>query len=184
MKIYIPSHLRNIKVVDDFCRLIEQYNKENSNSDQKDSYYYYYKHLNYDPVKRFVGICIPTQENEEEVYTNIVNYLTGLFYCTKGSTKVFEYLRSHLKLDGIFDYNMKLGSLSITLENVPISVDEELFRKTFEDFLKSLLYLKTINIYIDSFTVSITKNQELVEKINLITYQNWGVVDDNIEEEK
>ncbi len=181
MKIYVPNHLRNrIKVVDDLCRLIQQYNLENSIKEE-DSYYYYYKQLNYDPVKKFIGICI-SQQKSEEITTNIVNYLTGLFYSVKGSIKVFDFIVTHLGLNPTTkpEYNPSLGSLSITLKEVPSTIDEEFFRKTFEDFLKSLLYVNIININIDSYEININDVQQLKVDTKINVYGKWDLTRNDI----
>ena len=174
MKLYVPSHLKKLKVVEDLCRMIGEYS--GLSSENSDPFYYYYKQLIYDPVKRFVGICLATEDSGEKV-ENIINYLTSLFYGVKGCTKVFDYLVTHLGIEiDELNYDIKTGSLSINLKEVPTTTaDEELFRKTFEDFLKSLLYVNKVSISIEKYNLTIERTQNLIINTSLKTFKSWDV---------
>lgn len=163
MKIYVPNHLRNIEIVKQFCDLIEKYSVERNNelSKSKNSsyYYHYYKSLTFDPVKKFIGICKFNAVSGDSV-SNIINYLTTVFYSIKGTIKIFEYLKSKLGIDCDYTYNISTGDLYIKLKKSTYSIfieNEELYRTSFENFIKSLLFVKRLNIIYenaetDSFT--------------------------------
>ena len=57
MKIHVPIHLRKIEVIDQMCKMIEEYG-ENFYIDTTDSFENYYYYLKLDPVKRFLNLCI------------------------------------------------------------------------------------------------------------------------------
>ena len=82
MNIYIPSHIRrNLRIVDQMCKMIENFYQSNENGINSDPYYYYYTSINYDPVKKFIGICLSNNLlNNSSDWDNIFNYLTKLFY--------------------------------------------------------------------------------------------------------
>ena len=182
MKIYIPSHLKKIKIVEQLSQMIEVYGvlAEEEQSLNKDPYYYYYKQLNYDPVKKFVGLCLSSKISDEVVLENTVNYITHLFYCVKGSLKVFDYIENHLKINLEKTYDANVGNLSIALRDIPLTTDEESFRNAFGDFLKSLLYINNLNISIDSYQLIITKEQSLIVNTLLDTYYSCNLSSNDI----
>ena len=61
MKIYIPKHLRNIEIIDQLYRMIEDYEEQYSSvvSTQQGSFDDYYIYSGSDPVKNFLRLCIP-----------------------------------------------------------------------------------------------------------------------------
>ncbi len=182
MKIYIPSHLRKLNVVDQMCRMIEEYGK--SFKEYVDPYYYYYYSLDSDPVKKFLGICLSgnTTADEKEQLDNIVNYLTGVFYSIKGcSEKIFEYLNSYVGLKIInAEYitaagstvNSQLDTVIVDLKNIPNPElnSEEFFKDLFEKFLKSLLIVNVFNLNIESLDLTVSGKVNYEVKTNLEVY--------------
>ena len=163
MDVYIPEHLRNIKVIDQMCKLIEGYAssyEENPESSFDD----YEFNLKADPVKKFLTLCLPEESvysnldwpwSEDQDYDTIINYLSRLFYSVKGTVTVFTYMKKYLDLkftdDPIIytpDYvEFSLDRLSIT--------DESYFRDTLEGFLNALLFFKKLNVNVGILEVKI-----------------------------
>ena len=180
MKIYIPSHLRKINVVDQMCRMIEEYG--NYYTEYVDPYYYYYYSLDFDPVKRFLGICLSGKITDKDQLGNIVNYLTAVFYSIKGcSSKIFEYLSSFVGLDIIdAEYistggsitNQQLDTIIINLKNIPNPEknSEEFFKNLFEEFFKSLLIINVFNLNVESLDLTVSGQVEYCIKTNLEVY--------------
>lgn len=162
MKIYIPSHLRHLKIVNQMCKMIEKYQETGYYEEYIDPYEYYYSSVSNDPVKKFIGICLSNRFTTIEVSENIVNYLTKLFYSIKGcGDKIIDYLKTHIGLD-ISSYEIKTEESSINLylelASIPEVLDnnEELFMKLFDDFLKSLMLLDSTNIVIKTLELTIS----------------------------
>lgn len=150
MKVYIPNHLKNLTIIDQLSKLIQgysEYYEETYNS--FDDYYY---SLRNDPVKKFISICIPSLDNKDQSYEDVVNYISRLFYSVKGTIKVFEYMKNYLGLvfEGDLVYTtkyikFKLGELTLS--------DENLFYESLESFLNSLLYFQKLEILSDSINL-------------------------------
>ena len=174
MNIYIPKHLRRIKVVDQLCQLIIEYSKQKQNSDTVlDSEYYYnkYKTLSYDAVKKFVGICIALENVVDEDYiSNKTNYITEIFYYLSGSYKVFEMLEKLMDFNMEVEYKIELGYLRIVIKedtyNNIFSINEEIYKEGFVDFLSTLLYFKKAELVFEKKNIDIEKTNEVVTVIN------------------
>ena len=83
MKIHVPIHLRKIEVIDQMCKMIEEYG-ENFYIDTTDSFENYYYYLKLDPVKRFLNLCISRSDlYSGQDYEVVINYLSRLFYSVK-----------------------------------------------------------------------------------------------------
>lgn len=160
MKIYIPSHLRSLRLVDQMCKMIEKY--QESYKSTVDPYYYYYTSLDYDPVKKFLGICLANSNKPIDEVEIIINYLTNLFYCVVGGKdKIFEYLKNYVGIKIInVDYSIEDYSLSIKMGELPNSElnSEEFFKSSFEEFIKRLLIVSTVSVKIDSDTLKIEES--------------------------
>ena len=134
MKIYIPKHLKSLEIIKNLCALIEEYGAnpiENSNSSTINKFQ--------DPVKNFISIC--SNGKLDEV---MLGYYSNIFYCVKGTGKVFNYLIELIKLcnediEISCTYNME--SIKIELSRIPYS-NEVIFRDSLMDFLSSLIYFK------------------------------------------
>lgn len=175
MKIYIPNHLRQLKIVNQLCKMIEKY-QEIGYKEYTDPYEYYYSSVNNDPVKKFIGICLSDRIKQIEELENIVNYFTKFFYSIKGcNEKIMDSLKTRIGLD-IESYEFKkrgesLVTLNIELKSIPqvVSSNEKFFKKSLVDFLESLILLDT--------TYIIIKTQKLVvsDEINVIVQSDLKV---------
>lgn len=184
MNIYIPKHLRKLKIVEQLCQLIvgySEYKKEEESKDLNtslDSEYYYnkYKTLSYDPVKKFVGICIALEEDVENVLKGTTyisektNYVTEVFYNLGGSYKIFDMLKTLLDFEFDVNYQIDLGYLQITVSeatyNRVFKINEELYGQSFIDFLSSLLYFKKAEITFEKTNIELEKTNNVVTVIN------------------
>lgn len=185
MKIYIPNHLRRLKIVNQMCKMIEKYQETGYYEEYTDPYKYYYSSVNNDPVKKFIGICLSDRITDVEELENIVNYLTKLFYSIKGcNEKIMEYLKTKVGLN-ILSYKLKKEDSSIgidiELESIPsvVSNNEKFFMKLLIDFLKSLMLLNTTYIIIKTQELVISDRIEVIVQSDLKVFNATKI---NVEE--
>ena len=192
MKIYIPSHLRGLELVDQMCKMIEVYGRdyqEDYNTSFTDFYEFYLKS---DPVKKFLGMMIKKGLGQsEEVYESQINYISSLFYSVKGTEKVLYYIREFLGSGNdplhpnpnpliVFDPNIPMtyaGTyLTIVIDSITLK-DENLFFESFMNFLEALLYFDSENSIVKINLVSLIIDSELRNyvDVNLINYVEYGV---------
>ena len=178
MKIYIPNHLRRLRIVNQMCKMIEKYQETGYYEEYTDPYKYYYSSVNNDPVKKFIGVCLSDTTTGDkaagiEELENIVNYLTKLFYSIKGcNEKIIECLKTKLGLkisSSEFKKEKSLISLDIELKSMPtvVSNNEKFFIESFTDFLKSLMLLNTIYIVIKTHKLTISDSIKIAIQTDL-----------------
>lgn len=178
MNIYIPSHIRrNLRIVDQMCKMIENFYQSNENGINSDPYYYYYTSINYDPVKKFIGICLSNNLlNNSSDWDNIFNYLTKLFYSIKGCPEeIFKYLSDHVKLDiKSYSYNVTSGELVVLIGKIPLNDknSEKFFRDSFRSFLESLLMVNSFSLNINETELEIIEALDIDFKNELRTYNS------------
>lgn len=178
MNIYIPSHIRrNLRIVDQMCKMIENFYQSNENGINSDPYYYYYTSINYDPVKKFIGICLSNNLlNNSSDWDNIFNYLTKLFYSIKGCPEeIFKYLSDHVKLDiKSYSYDVTSGELVVLIGKIPLSDknSEKFFRDSFRSFLESLLMVNSFSLNINETELEIIEALDIDFKNELRTYNS------------
>ena len=177
MNIFIPSHIRrDLKIVDQMCKMIENFYENNENGINTDPYYYYYTSINYDPVKKFIGICLSDRLLKEETtdWDNIFNYLTKLFYSVKGCPEeIFKYLSDHVGLDiRNYSYDVVSGEVIVLIGKIPLSDknSEKFFRDSFRSFLMSLLLVNSFSLNIDEAELNIVEALDINFKSKLYTY--------------
>lgn len=137
MKIFIPKNLSNIEIISQLSKMIdgyEQYYEETEGS--FDNYYYYLKN---DDVKRFIGLCITEEDiDNTQEHSEVLNYISRLFYSVKGTPLVFDYIEKYL--------GIKLKNIVYTAETISFDVEEiktyniNVFINSFRNFLSALLY--------------------------------------------
>ena len=178
MNIYIPSHIRrDLRIVDQMCKMIENFYQSNENGINSDPYYYYYTSINYDPVKKFIGICLSNNLlNNSSDWDNIFNYLTKLFYSIKGCPEeIFKYLSDHVKLDiKSYSYDVISGELVVLIGKIPLSNknSEKFFRDSFRSFLESLLMVNSFSLNINETELEIIEALDINFKSELRTYNS------------
>jgi hypothetical protein len=176
MEIYIPENLRRIAVVSQLCKLINEY-ANYYEEEPEDSFNDYDFYLSYDPVKKFIGLCIPEEEfyaedsvwDKSQNYDTIINYLSRLFYSVKGTRLVLEYMKKYLDLTFIGEIKYSPGFISFQLETINIS-DETVFREYLEGFLDALLFYENLDVNIAR--LNLTVNDKITSYIQggVVTY--------------
>ena len=171
MKIYIPKHLRNIRIIEQLYQMMSSYGEQAV--DEVDSFSDFQWSLSNDPVKRFLSLCIPKRDDQtSEDYSSNINYLTTLFYSVKGTYKVFDYLLYY----GVIDSDksrINYTARSISIEIGEISVGKDIFCNALEDFLKTLLYFESLEIIIDSAGINLEGSIENHFNHGEVYYQHY-----------
>ena len=154
MKIYIPKHLREVEVIDQLYRMIEAYGQEYSDI-TTDSFGEYQVSQTSDPVKKFLELCISEDSiGEGQDYSEVINYLSKLFYSVKGTIKIFDYMAKFLNLN--LDGEILYDSREITLNFINLNVSNEaLFYNLLRDFLDALILYTRLNTNIDVVNLNI-----------------------------
>ena len=168
MRIYVPQHLRNLEVINNLCLMVQEYQK--NYKDPINSFDDYRTYMKIDPVLRFIGYCIEkTEDMDEDYYSNILNYVTRLFYSVRGTGKVFEYMSRYLGLsfEGEPVYTAKVVNFSL-LE--PIGEDIALFNRYLVEFLNYLLYYESLNYSIKGLQIMVSEDQKCYGGIGIITF--------------
>ena len=65
MNLYIPENLKNITVISQLCRMIEDYANYYSEAPEN-AFNDYDFYLSNDPVKAFINLCIPEETFKEK----------------------------------------------------------------------------------------------------------------------
>ena len=182
MELYIPENLRRIPVISQLCKLVEEYAKyyEEEPADSFNDYDFY---LSYDPVKKFIGLCIPEEKFEDQKargevwskdqdYTTIVNYLSKLFYSVKGTRLVLDYMKKYLDLKFVGEIIYTPGYIKFSLDTINIS-DEYLFRDLMDGFLKALLFWSELYVNIAHLSLNIDETIESYIQGGVITFTTY-----------
>lgn len=174
MNIFIPENLKKIKVISQLCKMIEDYSNyyEEEPADSFNDYDFY---MSYDPVKKFITLCLPEEEfydkwSSDQDYDTIINYLSRLFYSVKGTRMVLEYMRTYLDLTFIGDIIYSPGYISFKLDTLNIS-DEAVFRDLLEGFLSALLFYENLDINIAKLNLTIEDQITSYIQGGVITYR-------------
>ena len=204
MDLYIPQHLRRIKLLEHLIVLLQDYRRK----EEVESFDKYREILKTDPVKRFLDLVlflnekreiedvenrisegenVSTEEKEriEEIKQwrrNCINYITTLFYSVKGTFKVIHFIIDYkvLDLDYISDedrgIDYTVSKIEIRLRSIPPNMDDELFCKSLEEFLCALLYFGTFHLEINNVITEINDNTtSSIDKGNILFYQKYNL---------
>lgn len=172
MKVFIPSHLKKIEVINQMAKMIQEYstNYYEGGSNSFDDYYY---SLRNDPVKKFLNLCI-SEDNigKDQNYEDVINYLSRMFYSVKGTIKVFDYMKSFLglKFEGDIIYTTKY--IEFTLTEISLS-DENLFYESLKGFLDALLYYQELRTNIGIINLILTGDIDNYVGSNLTCYNKF-----------
>ncbi len=181
MNIYIPKHIRNIKVVGKMCDLIEKYTESGMYVDStKDSFNNYYYYLKTDPVNRFLHFCISETDWEEnhpdEEYESVIAYISRMFYSVKGTCQVLEYMKRYLDLN-ITNIRYTVKKLSFTIPEITlIDIDEKIYYDALIDFLSALLYFREADIKIELINLWLSNTLRNYTGAQIITYKEYTAV--------
>lgn len=179
MNIYIPKHLRKLKVVDDMCKLIQGYADSDYSKETSASFDDYFYYLKVDPVKRFLYFCIDSwsnNEGREENYESVIKYISKLFYSVKGTVKVLEYMQRYLNLE-ITNIIYSVEVLSFTIKEVNlVDIDEKIFYDSLIAFLEALLYFKSVDIRVELINLHLSNELNNYVGAGIITYKECNPV--------
>lgn len=186
MKIYIPKHLRNLKLIDNLARMIEEYSRTQTQS-SSDSFGNYYEALSEDPVEKFVRLAFTKERFEQGIktgsrsslnftpyqsYDEVIKYLTKLFYSVKGTPKVGEYITKYLiDTESIYYDGSKVG---IYIDTIDLE-DEGEWSSSFEGFLNSLLYFEELALNMKQVNMEIKEKLDNNLGSNLVCYKEFNI---------
>lgn len=165
MKIFIPRNLSNIEIVSQLSKMIEGYQQYYEETEGSfDNYYYFLKN---DDVKRFIGLCITEDDiSETQEHSDVLNYISRLFYSVKGTPLVFNYIEKYL--------GIKLNNIIYTAETISFEIEEiktnniNVFINSLRNFLSALLYFGEIS--------STIKMINLIIKGDIHTNVSTGII--------
>ena len=174
MNIYIPKHIRKLGVVSKMCDLIEGYSVVYSPGSFDD----YYEYLKSDPVERFIKFCIPESSwTGPEEYKSCISYLSRLFYSTKGTYQVLEYMKKYLDLR-ITDIKYTTKYLKLEISEVTLrDIDEKVFYDSLFDFLEALLYFENLDIKIGIINLMLGNTLRNNVSGCIVTYKSYTTTD-------
>ena len=186
MNIYVPKHLRKIKIMEDLCSMIVEYSRKYEGAiGSFDDYQIY---LKIDPVRRFIGLCLEeiygdkvksgTMDRDE--YENILEYLTRLFYSVKGTYNVIQYTKRYLGLEFI-DILYTSRILNFTLQKI-VGNDISIFDEYFREFLFNLLYIEKLEYSIRGLKQNIEEDLDFYGSLGIMTYKRF-TINDEIEQD-
>lgn len=177
MKIFIPKNLTNIEIISQLKKMIDgyaEYYEETSGS--FDNYYYYLKN---DDVKRFITLCISEETlDSSQEYSEVINYISRLFYSVKGTPLVFNYIEKYL--------GIKLKNIVYTAETISFEVEEietfniNSFVNSLRNFLSALLYYGELTSTIEMINLIIKGEIHTNVSSGIIRYKEF-IIDDIIE---
>lgn len=148
MRITIPTHLRNLDIVDQMYKMMVEYTKEYGDiSSDSNSL----ENRAYDFIYEFLNIVLP--DNDEP--TN--RYLASLFYKSKGTLSILDYLEKYLGLIYKEKPIYNIDRLELNFESVSGS-NLLNFTPALINFLNALLYFDELNILIDKFKLQISSS--------------------------
>ena len=168
MKIYIPQHLKKLKIFSDLCRMVEEY--ATNYEDPTSSFDSYQSYMKIDPVKRFIGYCVK-EVGEDQDYEVILDYLTRMFYSVRGTRKIFDYMKRFLGINFIGEPVYTIKSISFTLDNSLVGEDIAVFNRYLVEFLNYLLYYESLNYRINGLGLEIKDNLEFYCGIGTTTFK-------------
>lgn len=173
MKIYIPTHLENLKVIEQLSDLIRGYSDHYTVSQGSFDYYYYY--YTSDAVKRFISLCIlPESLPEGQDYESVLGYLSKMFYSVKGTLKVFDYMRTYLGIPFTGDIIYTVEEIRFEISEVT-TVDMSLYISCMKDFLDALLYYSDLESAINTLNLIITGKISNSISTGMISYKEYKV---------
>lgn len=185
--IYIPNHLKKLKIISDFYNMLTTYETENPLRTSDDFLVgdidEVVKVNQGDPVYYFTW-CVLRDKVLSEGYNNeylhnIVTYITKLFYCVKGTMKVFDFMEKYLNLEfaesAKFENGntlvFKLGKVSGFSSEFSVNFDNAL-RK----FLSRLIYSSSFCHSYESIELTIGGDLKQTISSNVKVYRIFNVV--------
>jgi hypothetical protein len=124
-----------------------------------------------DPVLRFVGFCIKKGEDQsQEEYQAIIDYVTRLFYSVRGTRRVFDYISRYLGIKFVGNPVYTVKTISFSIENDTTWYDVSLFNSYLLEFLECLLYYESLSYKVD-LNLNIQETKEFYYGVDIMTYK-------------
>lgn len=186
MKVYIRENLREIPIFNQMYKLIKAYAEKYGNSEEIDSMADYKYSLRNDHVLRFLNYVIPDEE-DETIRNNKITYLASIFYLTKGTYKVLDYILDYdlfqttgdeRGTDTTTEISYSARNISLNIKYIPASFDRDLFCEYLEKFLCALLYFESLTISIDGIQETVVDNTTASLNHGQIFFQYYEVRED------
>lgn len=153
----ITDNLRRLPIVDQLLKLSEAYDSKFGEA-PLDNYIY-------DSVRDFIDTITSERTQFEK------NYLIRLFYCNKGTTEIFELLKTHLDIDVSYTYDGV--NLDLVIHTIS-TTDPNLLDHRFTQFLYHLVYYHELSIIYETLIFLIKqKLGKVYTKIDVITYKTY-----------
>lgn len=165
MIIYIPTHLTELKIIDQLSKMLRSYSENYYEEIDLNDYLLYDKL--YDYVKEFVSMM---NSNADDT---TINYITNLFYLSKGTYSIFELMEKHLNIKFSSDPLYTIDSLVLDIESID-TINMVKFRSALENFIKSLLYLKGLSIIISIVNFYITSTIVNNSSFEVFKYKEYS----------
>ena len=157
MRIHIPIHLEKLEIISQLKKILIEYSKGGLTSDGTNSLDSYLYQRSLDPVRKFLIMCIPNNQNNQLDYNVLIDYYTNKFFSFRGTTKIFDILneiKDVLNIS-ITSYKYSVNGLDITFDKVSTS-DINLFNKTISEFFSALLYYQEYVDIIKELNLNLT----------------------------
>lgn len=166
--LYIPSHLKKLEIIDNFAKMIDEYDKRYSkgivlpNPALVNLEY----SIKEDPVKKFIYNYLPDL-GEGQNKLEVVNYISHLLYCSKGTSNIFEILKIKMDLDMVTKF--KNSQIILEIKNV-ISSDITNYKVELENALSRLLYFNRMDVRVKETNITLDNKFEYYIRGNIHCY--------------
>lgn len=158
-------------IFSDLAKMVTEYETNYYDPSAAGSFDRYQSYTKIDPVLRFVSFCIHREEEQtEEEYRIILNYVTRLFYSVRGTRRVFDYISRYLGIKFIGNPIYTIKSINFSIANDTDWYDVSLFNSYLLDFLNYLLYYESISYKVD-LGLKITEEKEFYCGVGMLTYK-------------
>lgn len=178
LNVYIPVHLRKIKIIDQLQKLISEKKSNPAYNEEEidDSFESYNSYLANDPVETFVKFCLPKESIKVGDYETVITYITHLFYLVKGTIKVIDFMKKYLnlKMNEDFFYSPKKIRLSFKELN---TLNDSLFYDLLLNFLNELLYFNSSVINVSTSNLDLKDSVENTIGCKMITYKTHQITE-------
>lgn len=148
MKINVPKHLIDIKIVNQMYKMMTAYSKMNNTSDIINSDITSLEEKAFDYIYELLRLIYPANDDP----TN--RYLAFRFYECKGTREILSMLERYLGLVYKEEPKYNINVLELNFESVK-GTNIQNFNPALINFLNALLYFNSLFIVIDIFKLYI-----------------------------
>lgn len=184
--IYIPNHLKKFKIISDFYNMLTEYESQHpmrgSDDFLKGDIEEVVMKNQEDPVYYFIWCIVKNKlmdvTKDSEYIHNLVLYLTKLFYCVKGTMKIFDFMEKYLHLKFAESPKFENGNtLIFKLEEISgfpseFSVD---FDNALQNFLSRLIYSSDFGYSYEKIELTIDYSFKQLITSDLKVYRIFNV---------